>query len=196
MDGSIKGPTAFTIKVSPKNWNAPEGKLCGAPRIKVLLSGLLLLFLSCAPSRAYSDAALPKVVVASATAADYSEFNAQVKALERTTCDGPSRYFEKPMVVENFVGANVRSIRVIHFSPQNKPPKSDEIRKVVKSVWQGSLQSASCGILWAEGVLWSIECTLEFKDGKRGVLITDGVHVALRDHEGKNWFFRLLPAAQ
>ncbi|HMD39606.1 MAG TPA: hypothetical protein VKH15_10005 [Candidatus Acidoferrum sp.] len=44
--------------------------------------------------------------------------------------------------------------------------------------------------------MWSIESILVFEDGKQGVLITDGSHVALKDHDGKSWFFRLLPAAQ
>jgi hypothetical protein len=52
------------------------------------------------------------------------------------------------------------------------------------------------GIVWDEGTWWSIESAVEFEDGKKGLLITDGLHVALRDHDGKNWFFRLLPAAQ
>ena len=43
--------------------------------------------------------------------------------------------------------------------------------------------------------LWSIESTLEFKDGKKGLLITDGEHVAVRDHGGKSCFFRLWPGA-
>jgi hypothetical protein len=67
---------------------------------------------------------------------------------------------------------------------------------LVRKVWQGSFQSADCGILWSEGNMWSIEFALEFEDGKQGLLITDGRHVALCDHDAKNWFFRLLPAAQ
>lgn len=159
-------------------------------------SSLLLLCFFCVQSRRYSETALPNIVPDSATVADYGEFNARVKALEGTTCNDSSRHFEKPMVVEEFVGAHVRSIRVVHYFRQSKPPRRREIRKLLTSVWLGSFLSASCGILWSEGVLWSIECTLEFEDGKQGVLITDGIHVALRDHEDKNWFFRLLPAAQ
>jgi hypothetical protein len=41
-----------------------------------------------------------------------------------------------------------------------------------------------------------LEAVIEFEDGKRSALITDGEHVALQDHESKNWFFRLLPDAQ
>ncbi len=197
MGGSIKNPNAFTITLlNPTDWSALKAKLCDISSYKALSSGLLLLWFLSVQSRAYSEAALPNVVLTSPTAAEYGEVNARVKALERATCNDASRYFEKPMVVQDFVGANVRSIRVVHFFRQSKSPKSDEIRKLIKTVWHGTFQFASCGILWSEGTLWSIECTLEFKDGKQGVLITDGVHVALRDHEGKNWFFRLLPAAQ
>ena len=170
--------------------------LSGVSSHKALSSGLLLLSLFCVQGRAYSEAALPKVAMGSATVADYGEFDARVRALESATCNDTSRYFGKPMVVGDFVGAEVRSFRVIHYLRPSKTGKRDEIRKLINSVWHGSFQFASCGILWAEGGLWSIECTLEFRDGKRGVLLTDGVHVALRDHQGKNWFFRLLPAAQ
>jgi hypothetical protein len=162
----------------------------------VALAWFASSFPSYAQSRASSEADLTKVVLASATVADYGEFNTRVKTLELATCNDPSRRFEKPMVVEDFVGAKVKNIRVIHSLRQSKPPKLDEIRKLIRKVWHGSFQSAACGILWSEGGGWSIECALEFEDGKQGLLITDGVHVALRDHEGKNWFFRLLPAAQ
>lgn len=179
----------------PRNWSSLTRKLWGVPSDRSLSSGLLLLLFFFVQSRAYSEAAaFPKVVMGSATVADYGEFNARVKALEWTTCNDSSRHFDKPLVVEDFVGAHVRSIRVVHYF--RKLPRRREIWTLIRRVWLGRFQSAGCGILWSEVGMWSIECTLEFEDGKQGVLITDGTHVALRDHDGKNWFFRLLPAAQ
>jgi hypothetical protein len=99
-------------------------------------------------------------------------------------------------MVGDFVGAKVKALRVLHYARQRKPPKAKEIKTFVRKVWQGSFQGAACGILWDEGAWWSIESAVEFEDGRQGLLVTDGTHVALRDHEGKNWFFRLLPAAQ
>lgn len=178
-----------------RNWRSLRSKLCGVLSYQSLSPGLLLLCFFCVQSRAYSETALPKVVMGSATVAEYGEFNASFRALESTTCNDPSRYFGNPMMVGDFVGGNVRGIHIVHYL-RHKPAKTDELRKLIKSVWRGRFQSASCSILWSEGVLWSIECTLEFKDGKQGMLTTDGTHVALRDHEGKDWFLRLLPAAQ
>jgi hypothetical protein len=178
-----------------ENWNSPMGEImrCFAGFITL---AWFASFICYAQSRGHSEADLPNIVLNSATVADYGEFNARVKSLERATCNDPSRSFEKPMVVKDFVGAKVRTIRVIHYLRQREPPKPDEIRQLVRKVWDGSFQSADCGILWSEGGAWSIEFALKFQDGKQGLLITDGVHVALRDHEGKNWFFRLLPAGQ
>ena len=171
--------------------------IMAAFRVWITLAWFASSFLSYAQSRAYSEAELlPNIVQDSATVADYGEFNARVKSLEMATCNDPSRRFEKPEVVEDFVGAKVKNIRVIRYLRRSKPLKPDEIRKLIRNVWLGSFQSAACGILWSEAGTWSIECALEFEDGKQGLLITDGVHVALRDHEGRNWFFRLLPAAQ
>jgi len=72
----------------------------------------------------------------------------------------------------------------------------EERRTSVKTVWQGEFQTASCFINWDEEASWSIEAVAEFYDGRQSELITDGSHVALQDHDGKSWFFRLLPAAQ
>jgi hypothetical protein len=64
---------------------------------------------------------------------------------------------------------------------------------ILRKVWQGSVDGEDCRILWSEVRYWSIESSLEFEDGKRGEFITDGIHIALRDHGGKTWFLRLLP---
>jgi hypothetical protein len=178
-----------------ENWNSPTAEIMR--RLAALITlAWFASFLCYAQSGGHSEADLPIIVLDSATVADYGEFSARVESLERATCNGPSRHFEKPMVVKDFVGAKVRTIRVIRYLRMSEAPKPYEIRKLIRNVWDGSFQSAACGIFWSEGGAWSIECALEFQDGKQGLLITDGVHIALRDHEGKNWFFRLLPAGQ
>lgn len=98
--------------------------------------------------------------------------------------------------VRDFVGGRVKTIRILHYARERNFSKPVEVRALVSKVWQGSfLDQAACGILWDEMALWSIESALEFKDGKKGLLITDGEHVAVRDHDGKSWFFRLWPGA-
>lgn len=189
-------------------WKAPLKHYYTMERIDILLNGGIVwrsaaitlvcfaCFIACAQMRGYPQVDSPPIVLDSATATDNGVFGARVESLERATCNHPSRYFEKPMLVKDFVGAKVKTIRVIHYLRQSEPAKPDEIRKLIGNVWDGSFQSAACGMLWSEGGAWSIECALEFQDGKQGLLITDGVHVALRDHEGEKWFFRLLPAGQ
>jgi hypothetical protein len=54
--------------------------------------------------------------------------------------------FEKPMVVKDFVGARARTIRVVHYLRQSEPPKHDEIRKLIRNVWDGSFQAADFGL--------------------------------------------------
>lgn len=107
----------------------------GIPRLGEIvrrLAGLIALawfasFLCYVESRGYSEADLPNIVLDPATVADYGEFNARMESLERATCNHPSRRFAKPMVVKDFVGAGARTIRVIHYLRQSKPPKPDEI---------------------------------------------------------------------
>jgi hypothetical protein len=146
-----------------------------------------------------SDANLPPIVV-DPVPADYREVTKTVQTLENAPCNGGYRYLEHPTTVADFVGGKVKTIRVFRtgrFSPGTNPVTTpDETRQSLKRVWQGKFQSAFCQIAWAEGAFWSIEAVVEFEDGKRSMLITDGVHVALQDHNGKSAFFRLFPAAQ
>jgi hypothetical protein len=162
----------------------------------ITLAWFCLPLISQAQDRTKSEADSPIILLDSATVTDYGELAARVKTLERISCSDPSRYFDHPMTVRHFVDAKLKTIRVLRYSRQSNPPKAEKIQKLVRNAWQGSFQSAACGILWSEGAAWSIESALEFEDGEQGVLITDGIHFALRDHDGKNWFFRLLPAAQ
>jgi hypothetical protein len=162
----------------------------------ITLVWLCFPFFSQVQNRAKSGADSPTIILDSATVTDYEELAARVKTLERTSCNDARRRFDHPTTLADFVDAKVKTIRVLRYTRQRNPLKAEEIQKLVRKVWQGSFQSADCGILWAEAAWWSIESALEFEDGKQGLLITDGIHVALRDHDGKNWFFRLLPAAQ
>ena len=130
------------------------------------------------------------------TASDYGDLARTVKLLDRASCDTSPRHLERPTTVQEFAGGRVKTIRLFRSAPKNNPLKVAELRESLRHVWRSKFQNASCGIEWSQGAPWSIESVLEFEDGERGALITDGVHVALQDHDGKSWFFRLLPAAQ
>lgn len=146
-----------------------------------------------------SDANVPSIVVDSMVASDYPELIKAANSLEKPSCNGGYRYLDHPRTVGEFVGGAVKTIRVLRtapFRPGTKPLTVGETRQRVKRVWQGKFQVPSCQIDWAEYTFWSIEAVVEFEDGRRSPLITDGVHVALKDHDGNSAFFRLFPAAQ
>lgn len=90
----------------------------------------------------------------------------------------------------------MKDIRVVRFTGPRNSAAYKDLRNSVTKVWKGEFQSADCYIAWDEFTLWSVEAVVDFNDGKQSELITDGMHVALQDHNGKSWFFRLLPAAQ
>jgi hypothetical protein len=146
-----------------------------------------------------SEADLPAVVVDSVVVSDYGELVMAADRLESASCNGSYHYVEHPTTVGDFVSGKVKSIRVLRTArlrPGTTPPTADETRQKLKRVWRGKFQAAFCHIAWAERTFWSIEAVVEFEDGKRSTLITDGVHVAVQDHNGTSAFFRLFPAAQ
>jgi hypothetical protein len=130
-----------------------------------------------------------------AVAADQGELERKVRILD-TPCGGRYQYLDHPTTVGQFQEGKVRAIQVVYFAGWKNAPKEEELRDLVRRVWQGKFRSVSCQINWAEGNLWTIEAVLEFDDGVRGELITDGSHVAMQGHDGKSYFFRLLPTAQ
>jgi hypothetical protein len=163
----------------------------------ITLAWLALSSLSQAQNPAKPGSDSFPILVGSATVADNGELAAQVKTMEGVSCGDTSRRVSQPTALKDFVGGRVKTIRVVHYARERNISKPVRLRALVSKVWQGSfLDQPACGIVWDEGTWWSIESTVEFEDGKRGLLITDGSHVALRDHDGRNWFFRLLPAAQ
>ena len=98
----------------------------------------------------------------------------------------------KPFSLEELAGAKVKKVRVgraetYKISPA---PKPEEVSATVEKMWSRRFGWMACQIEWDERALWSIQAELEFEDGKKRVLITDGWHVALQDHDGHNWFVR------
>jgi hypothetical protein len=136
---------------------------------------------------------VPQVIFDSATAVDYPALTNSVKAIERTSCKDSPRRFDHSITVAELVGAKVKAIRVLHYARRTTAMDPNELQRILASVWQSTLEDADCGIVWSEMTFWSIEGSLEFEDGKTGLLVTDGSHVALRDHDSKSWFFRIPP---
>ncbi len=113
-------------------------------------------------------------------------------------CNGAYRTSQRDVSLQELAGHPVKTIRVTAYRLNANTPsqKQTDIRQQVLEVWSGKFRTAFCQIAWAEKTNWSINATVEFDDGKRGSLLTDGWHVRLLDHDGKFRFLRLLPAAQ
>lgn len=101
--------------------------------------------------------------------------------------------FDRYLTVESFVGGKVELIRVVHYDPRLTPP---QIRDEVRKVWLGIFWFATSSIMWDEGNSWNIAASVEYEDGQRTLILTDGGHVQVQDREGKYWFIRLWPAMQ
>lgn len=117
---------------------------------------------------------------------------AKARAMEDGKSCGQRRWGEdRPFSVEQWAGGKVKRIRVVRASGRFKgwpAPKREDARATVEKVWSEKFVVGTCQIEWEERAFWSIQAELEFKDGNKGVLITDGWHVALQDHDGHNWF--------
>jgi hypothetical protein len=99
--------------------------------------------------------------------------------------------FDRYVSIESFVGGKVKMIRVIRYDPNLTPSK---VRDEVRKAWFGIFWHATSAITWAEYTSWNIEANVEYEDGKRASILTDGGHVQVRDRDGKYWYFRLWPA--
>jgi hypothetical protein len=99
--------------------------------------------------------------------------------------------FNQFLSIEDFVGGKVKRIRVVRYGPRLT---TDQIKEEVRKVWLGQFHYATCQIEWAEGTMWNIRATVEYADGKKSSLLTDGLHVQVQDREGKYWYMREWPA--
>jgi hypothetical protein len=151
----------------------------------------LLILSLCAQDSARSEQTEPAILVDSWTPADAAELGEKIKILEAGPCQSDKGHMSQPTTVADFIGGKVKSIRLLRVA---KFPTANQLRGAIRRVWKGQFQGASCGIEWAEVTFWSVEAVVEFDDGKRSALITDGTHVALQDRQGNSWFLRLLPS--
>lgn len=133
----------------------------------------------------------PLIVTDGMTTSEFGQVFAKANAMEDAKSCG-ARYWDvpKPFSLEELAGAKVRKIRVLRAETYRKAraPKPEAVRAMVDKVWSRKFGWKSCQIQWSEPTFWSILANLEFEDGKVGVLITDGLHVALQDHDGHSWF--------
>ena len=162
----------------------------------VLLTWLLIAANSVSQSSGLPQAPAPDFVTDSAIPTQSEELRRDVEVLNNAQCNGHYIYLDRPTTIGDFVVAKTKTVRVTRPVTPTDSSAETSVLQILKKVWTGQFRSASCQIDWAEFTSWSVEGVVEFEDGTRGRLITDGFHVVLQDHAGKNWFIRLLPAAQ
>lgn len=93
--------------------------------------------------------------------------------------------------LQDFVGGLVKSIHVVDYSARMKP---EQVRDEIRKVWLGSFHDTMCSIFWDEITPWDLRAEVEFYDGRRIHLLTDGMHVEVEDLEGRYWYLREWPA--
>lgn len=104
---------------------------------------------------------------------------------------GKDLTFPNYISVEAFVGGRVKSVRVVAYDQALTPA---QVKEEFRKVWLGVFRSPSCFIPWDEGGSWNLRAVVEFEDGKRTSLLTDGGHVEVQDREGNYWYLREWPA--
>ena len=164
--------------------------------VRIFALPLALASLLLSPQLRSQAAANSPAILVDPLPADSAELNRKVKALESSTCNGQYRYHDPPSGWQNSSAERSEIFRVVSCRARQSSHTNQELRNLVEKVWQGQFHSAACQINWAEFTFWSIEALAESEDGNQAELITDGSHVAVRDHDGSSWFLRLLPAAQ
>lgn len=73
------------------------------------------------------------------------------------------------------------------------PVDPEQIRASIVQVWSGLFRHAACYLGWSEGSWWNMEASVEYPNGDRASLLTDGGHVHLKDRHGRILFTRLWP---
>ena len=134
-----------------------------------------------------------QIVTAGMTAAEFREIAGKVRAMDDgKNCGHRTLEYRQTIRLEELAGGKVKTIRVVRAESFKGAPalKAEEVKAKVEKVWSAKFGWMACTIQWAEPTLWSVEAELVFEDGKKGVSITDGWHVALRDHDGNTWFLR------
>ena len=127
------------------------------------------------------------------TTGEFGEIPGKARAMDDANSCGQRKWEElTPFRLEQLAGGKVKRIRVLRAEAYkiSPAPKVEDVRATIDKVWSQKFVWMACRIAWDEAALWSIQAELDFEDGKKGVLITDGWHVALQDHDGHNWFVR------
>jgi hypothetical protein len=134
--------------------------------IRLAFTWLLAVNNLCSQVPVQSSVPSPTVLTGSAASGQLEELRRDAEALESAGCNGQYIYLDHPTTVGDFIGGKATGIRVVRFAQQFNSRNQRELPEVLREVWDGRFQSASCQISWAEVTLWSIAAVVEFDDGK------------------------------
>jgi hypothetical protein len=150
-----------------------------------------------APAAPSSGLTLDQIFVDAKKPTAWNDPHWKIQDDRDAACTEARPYFDHAISVQELASGPAKAIHVTAYLSTAAPKTAElDLRQRVLKVWKGEFRAGACQILWSEGAVWSIKADIEFGDGKRGSLLTDGVHVRLQAHDGKIWYFRLLPAAQ
>ena len=66
----------------------------------------------------------------------------------------------------------------------------DSLKAELQAMMTARMEGMFRQVEWSEGYTWSVSATLDFKDGKQGKILLDGLHGCYEDPDGYRWFFR------
>jgi hypothetical protein len=138
-----------------------------------------------------------RTVCESALAAVETKKRAQNRADEATKADPRALVeFWSRINLATAAGAKVKRIVVLEWVHGwgNYPTWSD-VAKEIQTAWAGRIESMYPGhAQWSELPFWNVFASIEFDNSpERGCIVTDGLHVSMRDVNGEIWLTRLVP---
>ena len=92
-----------------------------------------------------------------------------------------------------FPGQELRRIVVIRYSATASGLTPERVRMALFELSRREIETPTGFINWSEMNTWSIDAQIEFSNGPKMRMLTDGSHTCLIDEAGRPWFFRISP---
>lgn len=126
----------------------------------------------------------------------------EVHSLSPHGCDGvaTAEHFRVPLgtLQDILGGAKVKEIQIVRVTPtQASTPSVTGVYTppavlAIKRALRRRIQDGGCTLSWAEPVGWTVQADIQFEDGIKRKLFTNGTYVAAQDRTGRTWFLRLV----
>lgn len=124
----------------------------------------------------------------------------EVRSISTLGCEGvPSNEHARvpANTLQDLLGGKVKEIQVIRVTPLQ--PSAPQVTGLytppavlaVKRALRRRIQDGNCAQVWTERPAWTVQADIQFEDGIKRKLFTDGTFVAAQDRSGRAWFLRL-----